>query len=899
MTFDDHLPMLVIAAPLMVATVLAALRRQVPRRVVESISIATAAAVLAGSVRIAMLACRRVPVVWLGGWTPRHGMALGIALSAEPIGAVLAAFAATLILAGLLFSWHYFDDVRGLYHSLMLIFLASMVAFCFSGDAFNLFVIFELMSVVAFALTGYKIEESSLEGAFNFGVTNSVAALLMLTGIALLYARTGALNLAQIGRTLAAGPLDGLVIVSLVLVLSALMIKGGIVPFHFWLSDAHAVAPTPVCVQFSGLMIALWLYGAAHIYWLVYAEAVAPIRETLQCILLVMGAITVILGGVMSLFQRHMKRMLAFSSISHMGILLLGFAGLDARSTAASALYIVGHGLVKGGLFLLTGILLHRFGTVDQVALYGAGKELKFTGAWFFAGGLLLAGLSPFGVWFGEARIDEALGGIGLHWPGWIIVAGSALTGAAVLRAGARVFLGIGTVAESEKREPTEKDKRSKPGPSSPNPLMLVAACGLLVLAVVLGVLTRMESLLDAGAEILSRQGLYAAHVLEGTALAPHITGVSFPAGAERGIIAAAAAVLLAAVLLFTRWRALRAIELLQQALNVVHSGKVTDYVAWIVVGATLIGGSFAVFHGKRQDESGHRLSAEPRGDGRRDVHGRFLAPAAAPRAFDQVADHAPLLTDEVHIVFSALQKLAPHVLEDKRNALLRPADEVEGDQTAGDIRPHHQHAEVHGPDVVPPGAPVQRDHDLTTVVVERDDRRLDEEEQEDVAERPSADLERLAQEPSHRRIFFASTRRFAYTPTARSYIHAGITRAMRVAIDMGRGNSMTRAPRSIPPAICFAARSTGTRNGIRNSFFSVIGVATKPGLTTVTRMANDASSIRAASRKACMAALLAEYPELLGRPRSPASEAIPANRPERRSIIAGITASKRCSIPK
>jgi len=176
MTFDDHLPMLVIAAPLMVATVLAALRRQVPRRVVESISIATAAAVLAGSVRIAMLACRRVPVVWLGGWTPRHGMALGIALSAEPIGAVLAAFAATLILAGLLFSWHYFDDVRGLYHSLMLIFLASMVAFCFSGDAFNLFVIFELMSVVAFALTGYKIEESSLEGAFNFGVTNSVAA---------------------------------------------------------------------------------------------------------------------------------------------------------------------------------------------------------------------------------------------------------------------------------------------------------------------------------------------------------------------------------------------------------------------------------------------------------------------------------------------------------------------------------------------------------------------------------------------------------------------------------------------------------------------------------------------------------------------------------------------------
>src|SRR5439155_16408675 len=137
-------------------------------------------------------------------------------------------------------------QVGSYYHALMLTFLAGMVGFCLTGDIFDLFVWFELMGVSAYALTAYRPEERGpIQGALNFAITNSVGAYLWLSGIGLIYGRTGALNMAQIGRAVAWHGPDRLVVVAFVLIITGLLIKGAIVPFHFWLADAHAVAPTP------------------------------------------------------------------------------------------------------------------------------------------------------------------------------------------------------------------------------------------------------------------------------------------------------------------------------------------------------------------------------------------------------------------------------------------------------------------------------------------------------------------------------------------------------------------------------------------------------------------------------------------------------------------------------
>ena len=200
----------------------------------------------------------RDQVYWFAGFRPARGIVIGIDFEVQPLSNGLACLAAVLAVAAMTFSWRYFEGVATYYHALMLIFLAGITGFCLTGDIFDLFVWFELMGVAAYALTAYRPEERGpLQGALNFAITNSVGAYLSLSGIALIYGRTGALNMAQIGTAIARHPADRLVVVAFLLIIAALLIKGAIVPFHFWLADAHAVAPTPVCVLFSGVMVEL------------------------------------------------------------------------------------------------------------------------------------------------------------------------------------------------------------------------------------------------------------------------------------------------------------------------------------------------------------------------------------------------------------------------------------------------------------------------------------------------------------------------------------------------------------------------------------------------------------------------------------------------------------------
>jgi multicomponent Na+:H+ antiporter subunit D len=358
-----------VVVPLSAAAILAALNSWLPRRLADAIALLASGSTMVFC-WLLMRAAHAQPITyWFGGWTPRSGgVAIGIAFEFGPLSAGLAAFAALLVLAALVFSLQYFESEGTLFHSLMLAFLGAMCGFSLTGDLFNLFVFFELMSAAAFALCGYKNEEpQSMQGALNFAVTNTIGAFFTLTGIALFYGKTGALNLAQIGHTLA-GHTDALVVVAFTFVACGFLVKAAVVPFHFWLADAHAVAPTPVCILFSGVMVELGLYAVARVYWTLVAwpqNALSPSHTPLRGLLLVAGALTAIVGAMMCFGQRHLKRLLAFSTVSHVGLMLLGIAALTPEGLAGTAQYVIGHGCAKSALFIVSGILLHRYATVD------------------------------------------------------------------------------------------------------------------------------------------------------------------------------------------------------------------------------------------------------------------------------------------------------------------------------------------------------------------------------------------------------------------------------------------------------------------------------------------------------------------------------------------------------
>ncbi|HEV7931148.1 MAG TPA: complex I subunit 5 family protein [Actinomadura sp.] len=567
-----------VVTPILVATFLTATGRWLPRVAIDALAMA-AVLVSAGLLAWVLPGSRHPVVVWLGDWRPHDGEGVGIPLVGDPAGVGLALLVTVLALAALMFSWRFFAEVQAVFHALLLLFVGAMCAFTLTGDLFDAFVFFELMSVVAYVLTGYKSEEpQSVHGALNFGVVNSIGAYLTLTGISLLYAVTGELGFAAIGRHLPdAHP--ALVVGGAALVMSGFLVKAAAVPFHFWLADAHAVAPTPVCLLFSGVMVELGVYAVARLYWTTFA-GVLPAPAVARTLAL-FGTAAALLGAVMCLQQRHIKRLLAYSTVSHIGLLLTGVAVLDTDATAGAALYLAGHAGVKAALFLGAGALLNRYETVDEGELHGRGRSMPLTGALFLLAGLGLAGLPPFGTWAGKAVIEHAAETHGWWWLTPVAVLSSALTAGAVLRVWLRVFRGAGRPQPRPHEADRDDRETEKPLPRLPW-TMTAPALALVAGALLLGMIPPVvRGVTIAAGALTDPAGTGHAHLA-----APPVWTA---AGTAAGLLSAALAVGVA-VLGTMGPRAPRATRPVVRRLRALHGGHLGDYVAWQVAGVALLG---------------------------------------------------------------------------------------------------------------------------------------------------------------------------------------------------------------------------------------------------------------------------------------------------------------------
>jgi multicomponent Na+:H+ antiporter subunit D len=595
---------LAIAVPILVAALLVAVGSHLPRMPADLVGVAAALATVVLCAILLGHAWHGTDITWLGGWHPRQGgVVVGIDLAVDPLGAGAATFAAGLVAAALIYSFRYFEAVTPMFHGLMLVFLAGMVGFCLTGDLFNMFVFFELMSVPAYALTAYHVEEEGpIQGALSFAVTNSIGGFLTLTGIALLYGRTGALNLAQIGQALAGHGADGLVIVAFVLLICGFLVKAAVVPFHFWLADAHAVAPVPVCVLFSGIMVQLGLFGIARVYWTVFSGVDGFQGHALGDVLLWLGVVTALLGGVMCFLQHHLKRLLAFSTVSHSGIFLVGIAMLGAHGLGATALFVLTHGATKGALFMAIGILGHRLGSVSERDLHGRGRGLWVTGLVVGLGGLALTSVPPFGPFAGKALVEEAATARGLAWVPAVLMIASALAGGAIVRAAARVFLGWGHPAPSgrgRQQSEAEDEEPETEGTSDHTPLVLIGpAVALLLVGLVIGMVPSVRHGIDHAAEIFVDRPAYAARVLHDRPIpppharpstGPHTASYLYGGGAVLLAFALASGALFA-----PRRRTFSGVRRVGDVLHAWHSGHVGDYATWAVVGVAVVGWTLA-----------------------------------------------------------------------------------------------------------------------------------------------------------------------------------------------------------------------------------------------------------------------------------------------------------------
>jgi multicomponent Na+:H+ antiporter subunit D len=592
---------LVVAVPLLAAAVLLLGARLVSARVGDIVGIVAAAVPAVLCAIVLGRTSAKLLTYWFGGWRPRAGdYPLGIVFAADSIGVGLALLALTLLVVSLVYSWRYLEAEHNLYIVLMLAFGAAMAGFALTGDLFNMFVFFELMSVAAFALTAYKVEEASpLQGAFNFAVSNTIGAFLVVFGIALLYGRTGSLNLAEIGvRLTEDGRHDGLVIAAFALISCGFLVKAAMVPFHFWLADAHATAPAPVCVLFSGVMVELGVYAVARVFWTAFSGVLGEFSHGISGVLLAVGAVTAVLGAVMCGLQRHIKRLLAYSTISHVGCFVIGVALLTPDGLAGSAVYVVSHAFAKGALFLAGGILLVTKGEIDELLLRGRGRDLPVTAAAWGVAALALASPPFLGTFTGHALIDDAATVEGRWWVPLVVAFATIGSTAAIIRAGARVFLGVGDAADPLLS--TQPPEGPGPGGRAAVGVMQAITLVLALGGLLVGALTFFAADVVEAAHRFTDQLDYAAVVLDhrpAAAVPPEVWHTTTQA-VVWSLVTLIGSFAVGSLSLY-RARLPRSLTAglgrVLQPLRAAHSGHIGDYIAWLTFGTAAIGGLFAL----------------------------------------------------------------------------------------------------------------------------------------------------------------------------------------------------------------------------------------------------------------------------------------------------------------
>lgn len=434
-----------------------------------------------------------------GNWPPP----IGIVFSFDALSAFMTLVISIVVFSGAIFATRYLNHYTGQWKfwTLYMLISTGLMGISVTGDLFNMFVWIEISAIASYALVSFGIEAEELEAAFKYMVMGEIAGMTLLLVIALIYAKTSTLNLADIALSLQSIKGSAFYWSILSLLLFAFSVKAALVPFHFWLPDAHPAAPAPISSLLSGVFIkVLGVYTSARFIFNIFGLS----RENAPFffnILIGLGLLSIIFAGVTALNQNDYKRLLGYSTVSQVGYIMLGFGIGNFYGVAGAILYILAHALAKGLLFLTSGSVVYATGTRDISKLGGLGERMPTT-AWSFRfGALSLIGLPPLVGFFAKFLI--ALGAIkqGFLWLAIVAIGFSGVTLGYLLKIENNVYLKKNGVEAKE----------------SPF-LMRVAMVFLVILIIILGFGYKplMDFVIQPAAEALLRGTEYINLILGG-----------------------------------------------------------------------------------------------------------------------------------------------------------------------------------------------------------------------------------------------------------------------------------------------------------------------------------------------------------------------------------------------
>ena len=336
--------------------------------------------------------------VSIGGFAPPFG----INLVAGPVGIL---FASLIALVGLLVSIYAFDYIREgsreKYHMLYLVLLTGATGVVLTGDIFNLFVFFEILCISSYSLVAYFGDKAGIESAVKYLIQGAIGSAFILIGVGLLYGLFGTLNMADIAANIKSVN-SVAVFTPMVLLVTGFGVEAAIFPLNGWLPDAHSSAPSSISAILSGIAIEVGLYAMVRVVFTLFGAS------GFLTFLLFLGVVTLIIGELCAFSQENIKRMLAYSSIGQIGLIVFALSIASSEGITAGLFQLVGHTLGKALLFLAVGYMIYRTGSMNISSFEGMGKKMPYTSLAFTVGAFSIVGLPPFIGFPGKLMIVKA-----------------------------------------------------------------------------------------------------------------------------------------------------------------------------------------------------------------------------------------------------------------------------------------------------------------------------------------------------------------------------------------------------------------------------------------------------------------------------------------------------------
>ncbi len=329
-------------------------------------------------------------------------------LQVDTLSAIMLMLTATLLILVALSSWTI--EKPGPYFALLILFAGPIFGVFMTTNLLWFFIFWELTLVPMFFLVGIWGAERRVYAAVKFFLYTHFASMLILLAFFLIYTQTGVFDMALVKESMLATP-------ALIwwLLFLGFAVKMPIFPFHTWLPDAHVQAPAPISVLLAGVLLKMGAYAMIRMAVLMLPETA---RE-FAWVILTLGLITLFYAGFMALYETHLKKMVAYSSISHMGLVTVAIATVSYGGLSAALFEMIGHALIISPLFLIAGFLHHKTGSWQMEDLGGLMQKAPWISAIFVLAGLAALGLPGTVGFVGELTVLIAAV---KSWGLWLIV---------------------------------------------------------------------------------------------------------------------------------------------------------------------------------------------------------------------------------------------------------------------------------------------------------------------------------------------------------------------------------------------------------------------------------------------------------------------------------------------